>query len=422
MTAIEMITEELDAPSITSKTRTLSIIVASDGSDAALPALKAASLIESRRDAKIHVLSVLELMPTVFPSMEGVIVPPELDQSREEAQRTIVTDQIMAFDPRSEWTLQVTTGRPAETIADYAVEQKADLIIVGLNKHGFIGRVLGEETAMEIARLSSVPLLVASPGMDRLPHRVMVAMDLRAEGLRDAPEALEIIANTPSISCVHVKPRSEFLGIDWADFDNEYELAMRDRFHLLEKAFSVVNLRPDLVVLHGDVTHEITDFATYSKAELIVVGIRRRHGRARALSGRMATRIIRHSDCSVLVVPTLMPRVTMPDASTVVTTDPGKWGAMLQEFTLRNSGRVANLEIDDPDIGALVEATNYPFIGADYDHRDKRLTLTLGHTHGADGHLTRTIANPANVAILSIAGADTALSVSHDGGQTLLKF
>lgn len=275
---------------------------------------------------------------------------------------------------------------------------------------------------MEIARLSSVPLLVASPGMDRLPHRVMVAMDLRAEGLRDAPEALEIIANTPSISCVHVKPRSEFLGIDWADFDNEYELAMRDRFHLLEKAFSVVNLRPDLVVLHGDVTHEITDFATYSKAELIVVGIRRRHGRARALSGRMATRIIRHSDCSVLVVPTLMPRVTMPDASTVVTTDPGKWGAMLQEFTLRNSGRVANLEIDDPEIGALVEATNYPFIGADYDHRDKRLTLTLGHTHGADGHLTRTIANPANVAILSIAGADTALSVSHDGGQTLLKF
>jgi len=84
---------------------------------------------------------------------------------------------------------------------------------------------------------------------------------------------------------------------------------MRERFDVLEKAFSLVNLRPDLIVLHGEVTSEITDFADYSKAELIVVGVRRRHGRARALSGRMATRILRLADCSVLIVPILVDAV-----------------------------------------------------------------------------------------------------------------
>lgn len=306
MTAVEMITRELDTYALAPRKKTLSIVVAGDGSDTSIAAFKAASLISARHATKIQVVSVLEPMPAMFPSIEGMIIPPEIDQSREEAQRTIVTDQMMAFDPASEWTLDVRTGRPADMIVEYATEQKADLIIVGLNKHGFVGRVLGEETAMAIARLSSIPLLVASPNMKRLPHRVMAAMNLRAEGLQSAPETVAVLADTPSISCVHVKPRSEFLGIDWAEFDSDYELAMRERFRVLEQAFNQVNLRPDLVVLHGDVTTELTDFAAYSKAELLVVGVRRRLGRSRALSGRMATRVLRFAECSVLIVPIVM--------------------------------------------------------------------------------------------------------------------
>ena len=306
MTAIEMINQEIDTYSIAPQKKTLSIVVASDGSDTAISAFTAASLIKARHSANIHVVSVLEPMPAMFPSIEGVIIPPDVDESREEAQRAIVTDQMMAFDPLSEWTFDVQRGSPADSIVEYAIDKNADLIIVGLNKHGFVGRILGEETAMAIARLSSIPLLVASPNMRRLPHRVMVAMNLRAEGLQRAPEAVALLADTPSISCVHVKPRSEFLGVDWAEYDDDYDFAMRERFSVLEKAFSLVNLRPDLIVLHGDVTSEITDFANYSKAELIVVGVRRRRGRARALSGRMATRILRVAECSVLIVPILI--------------------------------------------------------------------------------------------------------------------
>src|SRR6185503_15401707 len=236
MTAVAMMTSELDARSrsIAPEPKTMSIVVASDGSESAFAAFKAATLIKARNNAEIHVLTVLEPMPAMFPSVEGIIIPVELDRSREEAQRTTVLEQMMPYDPASEWSLDIRLGRAAESIVDFAVESKADLIIVGLHRHGIVGRLLGEETAMAIARLSPVPLLVASPGMKRLPHRVMVAMDLRPDGLQCAPEALAAIANTPSISCVHVKPRSEFLGVDWVEFDRDYELAMRERFSALE--------------------------------------------------------------------------------------------------------------------------------------------------------------------------------------------
>ncbi len=421
MTAVDM-TRELDSCSIAPHTKTISVVVATDGSEAAIAAFQAASLISAKILTEVHVLSVVEPMPVLFPVFEGVAIPPDLDRSREETQRTIVSEQMKPFAGSGDWSVDVLPGRAPESIVEFARDQKASLIIVGLNKHGIVGRVFGEETAIEIAKYSDIPLLVASSGMNRLPRRVIVAMDLNPEGLESAPQALSIVADTPSISCVHVRPRSEFLGIDWAEYDSEYEFAMRERFAEIEKALAKVNLRPDMISLHGAAGHELTDYAAYSKAELIVVGMRRRRGRSRPVSGRMAARILRHAKCSVLIAPNLVPRESLAAGSTEVINDPKLWTEKLRTFTSRNAGRVVSLEVDDPEIGALVEATSYPFLGGDYDHRDDRLTLTFGYTRGVERHLTRMISHPEALSILSIEGRDMALAVQHGGGQTLLTF
>jgi nucleotide-binding universal stress UspA family protein len=428
MTAVEMITSEMEEERLfTPRPAPKSIVVATDGSDAAIASFNAAKLIRAHSDANIHVLSVLEPMPMpiMFPVAEGMLLPSGLEQSREQAQRAIVEEQIAHFDSGAKWSMDIRSGRAAESIVDFAREQEADLIIVGAHRHGLLGRVIGEETAMEIARLSRAPLLVAWPGMKRLPKRVIVAMDLNPDGVNFPPAMLEFIADSPSVSCVHVKPRSEFMGIDWADIDAGYELAMKDRFATVAREFSSVQIRPEIVVLHGETAHELADFASYSKAELVVVGVRRRRGRSRAIGGRMASRIIRQSECSVLVVPSLTPSDkprTVPAGSTDVISDSRLWSKVLMEFTSRNIGRMVDLEVDDPEIGAMVEASHYPLLGADYDHRDGRLTITLGLMRGLDRHLSRTISNPKEISVLSISGRDTALSVKHDGGQTLLTF
>lgn len=428
MSAVEMITRESDDFTVFSPlSRPPSIVVATDGSDAALAAFNAADLIRARTGAAVHVISVLERipMPIMFPSAEGMVLPVDFDKSREEAQRSLVRDQVAGFDPAGQWTLDLRFGRPAEVVVTVAHEQQAELIIVGANKHGMLGRFLGEETAMEIARLSDIPLLVASPGMKRLPKRVIVAMDLNREGLQLAPRALHSILDSPSVSSVHVKPRSEFMGIDWAEFDSEYELVMRERFNALEEALGNVDIRLDLIVLHGEPAYELADYASFSKAELIVVGVKRRQGKARAVGGRMAARILRSAACSVLIVPDLLPgklRHSAHAGATDVIRESGLWSSALREFTAKNAGRIVNLEVDDPEFGALIEASRYPLLGVDYDHKDGRLTISLGDIRGMERHLTRSISRPEAVSILSMDGRDSALSVTHGGGQTLLTF
>jgi hypothetical protein len=108
--------------------------------------------------------------------------------------------------------------------------------------------------------------------------------------------------------------------------------------------------------------------------------------------------------------------------STHVIQDPKLWPEALRDFTSRNAGRIVNLEVDDPEAGALMEATAYPLLGADYDRKDGRLTITLGYTRGIERHLSRSITHPETVSVLRTEGRDTALSVTHGGGQTLLTF
>ena len=423
MTAVEMITREMDETEVLApRLGVKSILVATDGSETALSAFNAAKLICGRTSADVHVISVVEPMNILLPTPEGMLLPPDFDKPREDAQRVLVSQQMKQFDPENEWTLDVKLGRASEVIARFARDEKADLIIVGSSKHGVWGRIMGEDTATEIARLSDTPLLVAAP-MKRLPHRVIIGMDLNPDGMQCAPKVLNLLVENPSISCVHVKPRSEWMGIDWAELDTEYELAMKDRFSCFEKEMRAFDLRPELVVLHGDSAREVTDFADYSKAELIVVGVKRRVGRSRAVGGRIAGRVIRQAACSVLVIPNIVPRdarpAVLPDVTDVVR-DSRLWSATLRDFTARNAGRIVTLEVDDPELGALVEASNYPLLGVDFDHRDQSVTITLGDTQGLDRHLTRTISKPQGVSVLSVSGRDTALSIAHGGGQTLL--
>lgn len=304
MTAIEMMTEAMDAgPVAEPPKRTLSVVLASDGSEASAAAFSAARLIEDRTGASVHVMSVLEPLSFYIPVSELMLATPDLEEDRTEAQHELVAKQLVQFSREGKWTFAVRFGRPADVIARFAAETSADLIIMGSNKHGIVDRFLGEETAMEVARLSETPLLVASPDMKRIPQRVLVAMDLHPSGLEQLADTLCAIAGTPSISCVHVKPRLEFMGPGWAKYDAAYEIAVQERFANMERSLATSGLRPDLVVLHGDVTSELVDFAEYSKAELIAVGIKRRRGKARAVGGRLATRILRRADCSVLIVP-----------------------------------------------------------------------------------------------------------------------
>lgn len=305
------ISRELPLPKQPLTAGRANILVATDGSENSRSAYVAAELIAERFRTRVHVLSVLEPTPTVVPAPGGMIfsvgaetiISAETDRSREDALRIDMVEQLLKIGRLAKWSTEIRLGNPASVIAEVAKERGIDLIIVGANHHGMVDRLMGEETAAHLARHVKCPLLIASPSIERLPKRVVVALDLEPTNRKTLLRSLEILGSPESLSVLHVTPRFETLGVDWAELDDEYRAEVASSYAEISAAIAELpNIRPELVVLHGDVAREIDEFAKGVTAELIVVGVKHRGPLPIAPAG-IAMKVTRAAQCSVLLVP-----------------------------------------------------------------------------------------------------------------------
>jgi nucleotide-binding universal stress UspA family protein len=292
-----------------SRTDSVRILVATDGSETSVAAYRAAELIVSglvatQRRARVHVLSVMEPLPVVVPPLGAPVFAPSVSRAREDELRTDMVEQLLKLGRLAEWTTEIRVGTPAEIIAEVATQHQVDLIIIGASHHGIVDRLLGEETATHLARLVERPLLVATPAMSRLPRRVIVALDLAPANRPALVRALEILGSPEGITCLHVEPRSEALGVDWAEYDGEYRAEVERAFGKVNAALtSLPRVESELVIMHGEVARETNEFSDNVKAEMIVLGVKRR-GQFSVAPGRgIAMRVLRAARCSVLLVP-----------------------------------------------------------------------------------------------------------------------
>lgn len=103
--------------------------------------------------------------------------------------------------------------------------------------------------------------------------------------------------------------------------------------------------------------------------------------------------------------------------------EPTAWARELQEFTRRNAGRRARLEVDDPALGAQTQERDDTILGVVYDPRDGGIQIMLGDIEGGDRHHVRSIGGVTSVDLLSgSSGRDLVLRIAHGHGrvQTLL--
>jgi universal stress protein F len=137
-------------------------------------------------------------------------------------------------------------------------------------------------------------------------HRIVLAVDLAdpAASPKGLDQAVELLAQSAGeLRLVNVQPLlpATFMEYVPADFDEEQE--KRAQIALKEVA-AKINLPQDRVssvVLSGGVYHELLREATEWRADLIVVGSHR-PVMSDYLLGSNAKTIVRHAQCSVLVV------------------------------------------------------------------------------------------------------------------------
>lgn len=400
------------------------VVIATDGRAQSDAALIVGRMLADGADA-MRVVSVLRPMPLI-PEAQ---VPPddefEIARARREGARgEAATQMARTWDSRCD--VELYDGDPATVITRIARQVGATMIVAGLGRHRVTDRVFGDETALRMIRMSSVPVLAAANGLRQAPRRIVVAVDFSETSLRAARLALEVAASGATVYLAHVAPRDSSL-YDWKSLGTNYKQDAGNALQRMREQLRVPNgMFLQKVLLQGDPATELLAFATSVNADLIATGSHGHGYVARLLIGSVTTRIVRCSTCSVLTVPhaAAMTRAQTTVEPPVLAALPHEeWVAKLDEFTRRNAGRPGVLEVDDPEIGAQAQEFDYPLLGATYDVNDERVQLMLGEAGRTGRHLTRSIGGVTGIDVLrDDAGRDMAIRIAHGSGQTLLTF
>ena len=400
------------------------IIVATDGHDQSNSAMLVARLMAPAADA-LRVVTVLKRMPTLTPEMP-VQLSPDLEASRRAEQKRIVRQQAARVWEEELVDVELCDGDPATTVARLAHDTNATMIVSGLGRHRVVDRLFGDETALRLIRVSSVPVFAVASGLTHVPKRVVVAVDFSETSLRAARLALEVASPNATVYLAHVGPRDALLH-EWNGWGLSYKDDAGDALQKLREQLQVpAGMIVQRVLLQGDPATELLAFATSVNADTIATGSHGHGFVTRMLVGSVTTRIVRCSTCSVLCVPhaAAMTRARIiPAPSHVSVLARPEWSSKLDEFTRRNVGRRGTLEVDDPDLGAQAQEHDYPLLGATYDPHDGRVELMFGELGEVGRHLTRSIGDVDRIDTLTNErGQDIALRIAHGAGQTLLTF
>ncbi|MEZ4400659.1 MAG: universal stress protein [Kofleriaceae bacterium] len=205
-------------------------------------------------------------------------------------------------------------GRPGDTLRDLAEELDVDLIVVGSAGHTGLKRLVLGSVAEQIAHSAQRPvLIVRGTGAEDATAgfaKILVATDFAAPAQQALATAQALAAPAAAVQAVYAwhYPAGS-LGLAALGERTHATAALREaltqgpqtRGAQLVAAEAAAGRTITFELRHGDAADVIVDAATDGGFDLIATGTGGGGGVRRLLLGSVATRIIRHAPCSVLV-------------------------------------------------------------------------------------------------------------------------
>jgi nucleotide-binding universal stress UspA family protein len=135
------------------------ILVAADGSPASVQGLQQVASLAAGIGAKVIVVYVRHFPG---PALMGAgVADPLLVEALEEQESEVRQGVLRIVGATGlAWELMVRVGSPGEEIVKVADETRADLVVVGSNRHSSLHNLLLGSTAAYLATHSPVPVLV----------------------------------------------------------------------------------------------------------------------------------------------------------------------------------------------------------------------------------------------------------------------
>ncbi|MGM0718365.1 MAG: universal stress protein [Halobacteriota archaeon] len=149
-----------------------SILVPTDGSEAAAEAARVGLEFAEELAATVHFLSVINIdHPTWLSTLidRDNASDESLDENRRDALDALAADaRKRGLDVET----AVTEGTPADGIIDYVESEAIDLIAMGTTGRGGFDRLLLGSITDEVVRTASVPVLTIRAGTSELPEEI----------------------------------------------------------------------------------------------------------------------------------------------------------------------------------------------------------------------------------------------------------
>lgn len=278
------------------------VIVATDGREQSDGALRAGALFGELM-GEWRVVSAAPMIYNFAPGLDLGITAEAIDVLRDQQRQSVEAQIRRVLGKEVDVEVEVATGNPAEVVTGVASRANAALVVTGLGRQRVLDRLLGDETALAIIRLSGSPVLAVPQDFARVPRDVVVGMDFSAASIRAAQLALRLVDGAATVYMMNVAPREDVLGTVSGGLA-AYEPRARAELERIAADLDVPHrVHVQTVVRQGDPGSELLRYAEQTGAQLIAVGTRGQGFIARLLLGSVATKVVRASPIPVLVIP-----------------------------------------------------------------------------------------------------------------------
>lgn len=273
------------------------ILFATHGAATADGAARVAALLAARRGVSLNTVCVLEPLRILDGGFAQTYIPtPEEIEAVRSSLQVFVSDQMRRCGVTG--PLQVRMGSAPMEIATAAREMDADLVVLGLGRHGIVERALGNETALQLVQIANVPVLAVPRDMKSLPRRVLAATDFSPTSLASARATAQWLTKGDVLRLVYVA--GEWHG----GYPIEQRVSAENVLATVAKQFELPEgVKIEYSVEEGDPATRLLELAANGLAELLVLGS---HGYGfwkRLTIGSVASKVIRLAHIGVYVTP-----------------------------------------------------------------------------------------------------------------------
>jgi len=289
-----------------------SILAGVDFSQCSFSAMKQAALLARWADAELHVAHVI--LPNVLENLAGAMGVPTGQLTEQVTGES--TEDLQQFAAKAGLgetaTLHVLTGKPFEQMQQLVDSVSADLVVLGVLGAGERGSGAGT-TATQAARQLSANVLLVDESHDGPYRRIVAAVDF-SDASREVLEAAGTVAQCDDSELhvlhaydapwhhLHYRSDSEQ---STPQFREQFVHRLQSRLeHFAAPVCSELPAERTTCALTDCRSYGfgIVDYATQHEADLVVVGAGSHSKLHRIFVGSTAERVLRETQCSVLVV------------------------------------------------------------------------------------------------------------------------